>query len=196
MNAPMAGEVTVERLTETSRPGKRFFPDLFAIEVVVALAMLVALVIASVLTTASLGQTASRDAAGFVPRPEWYFLWLFELLKYFNGSLEVVGTTFLPVVLIVVLLAVPLLDRRQPRPRRLLGRGRPVRVVPRVIAAVVVAAILALTIVAAASNREATPVPPPPPVWPPQTHVGQTYAGAAVLPFNSELTRGSDVRVA
>ena len=63
----------------------------------------------------------SRDAAGFVPRPEWYFLWLFQLLKYFKGSLEAVGTVLVPAVLVVLLLAVPFVDRRPARRRRSWG---------------------------------------------------------------------------
>ncbi len=50
--------------------------------------MLIALIVVAALTKAPLEETASRDAAGFTPRPEWYFLWLFQLLKYFKGSFE------------------------------------------------------------------------------------------------------------
>ncbi len=161
----------VETTTVASpRPVRRFFPDLFAIEALVALAMLAALVVVSALTHASLEATASREAAGYAPRPEWYFLWLFQLLKYFKGSLEVVGTTLVPVVLIALLLAVPFIDRRPPRTRRLTGRTRPVRIAPRIVAALFVAVLLTLTIAAAASEqRGPIPHPLPVPTWPPRS---------------------------
>jgi len=54
----------------------------------------------------------SFDAA----RPEWYFLFLFQLLKYFDGSQgfinsEVVGAVVLPGILITLLAAAPLIGR-------------------------------------------------------------------------------------
>lgn len=45
------------------------------------------------------------------PRPEWYFLFLFELRRYFVGPWEFVATVVLPSAILVVLLSVPLLDR-------------------------------------------------------------------------------------
>ena len=52
-------------------------------------------------------------------RPEWYFMFLFRLLKYFEGPYEVVGTFVLPAVFFAVLFFWPLLDRNPQRdPRR------------------------------------------------------------------------------
>jgi ubiquinol-cytochrome c reductase cytochrome b subunit len=185
----------VDDSVQTREGGRTFFPDLFAVEALVALVMLAALTVVAVVIKAPLQAIASRDAAGFVPRPEWYFLWLFQLLKYFKGSLEVLGTALVPLVVIVLLLAVPFLDRREPKTRRLLGRTRPIRVVPRIIAVVAVVVVLTLTIVAASSNRGAATAPQPAPVWPPQSHVERTHTGFVVLPFGTETRRGIDVRV-
>src|SRR5262249_14372099 len=44
--------------------------------------------------------------------PEWYFFALFQMLKYFEGPLEIVGTIVLPTVLVVYVFALPLLDRK------------------------------------------------------------------------------------
>jgi mono/diheme cytochrome c family protein len=52
-------------------------------------------------------------------RPEWYFMFLFQLLRYFHGPYEVVGTFVLPVLFFLVLLFWPFLDRSPHRdPRR------------------------------------------------------------------------------
>ena len=51
----------------------------------------------------------------YIPRPEWYFLFLFELLKHFKGSLEVVGAIVIPNIAILILLILPFIDRREER---------------------------------------------------------------------------------
>ena len=51
-----------------------------------------------------------------VPRPEWYFLFLFELRGYFVGDAEVIATVVIPIAVLLFLLLMPALDRRLPRP--------------------------------------------------------------------------------
>jgi ubiquinol-cytochrome c reductase cytochrome b subunit len=53
---------------------------------------------------------APADAARPYPaRPEWYFLFLFQLLKYFEGEQEIIGTVFIPVGAGLALAVLPLL---------------------------------------------------------------------------------------
>lgn len=64
---------------------------------------------------------ADPTDASFIPRPEWYFLGLFQLLKYFPGKWEVVGAMIVPGLAAVFLILLPWLDRgpdRDPRKRR------------------------------------------------------------------------------
>ncbi|MCI0414955.1 cytochrome b N-terminal domain-containing protein [bacterium] len=63
----------------------------------------------------SLGSPADPSDNSIVPRPEWYFLFLFQLLHYFQGKWETVGTFFLPNLAILMLLIVPFLDRNTER---------------------------------------------------------------------------------
>lgn len=52
-------------------------------------------------------------------RPEWYFMFLFQLLRYFHGPWEIVGTFVLPTVFFLILFFWPFLDRSPHRdPRR------------------------------------------------------------------------------
>jgi mono/diheme cytochrome c family protein len=52
-------------------------------------------------------------------RPEWYFMFMFQLLRYFHGPYEVVGTFVLPLLFFLVLFFWPFLDRSPHRdPRR------------------------------------------------------------------------------
>jgi ubiquinol-cytochrome c reductase cytochrome b subunit len=54
-------------------------------------------------------------SADYHPRPEWYFLFLFQLLKYLPGSLELVGTVILPGIAFGFLFMLPFLDKGETR---------------------------------------------------------------------------------
>jgi ubiquinol-cytochrome c reductase cytochrome b subunit len=57
---------------------------------------------------------APADPASEYPaRPEWYFLALFQLLKYFKGSLEPVGAIGVPALVVGYAIALPLLDKKE-----------------------------------------------------------------------------------
>lgn len=57
---------------------------------------------------ANLDAPADRDTEGYPARPEWYFLFLFQLLKYFEGELFLVGTVVIPNGALVLLALLPL----------------------------------------------------------------------------------------
>jgi ubiquinol-cytochrome c reductase cytochrome b subunit len=102
--------------------------------------ILVALV---VLVGASL--EAPADPAGaYEARPEWYFLFLFQLLRVFEGPLLIVGTVVIPGLAMLFLMAVPLIDRK--------GRGWPAAkvAVPFVL---LIGGAAALTVAALATDR-------------------------------------------
>ncbi len=150
--------------------GGPYFPALALKEALTALALLAVLVAAAAITRPTLEAAADPNAVGYVPRPEWYFLWFFQLLKYFGGDLEVVGVVLVPAGLVVLLLAVPFIDRRRPRTRVLVPGGRPVRVAPRLLAAAFLAAVLCLTLLAVGSSSapgEFIGPQAPAPEWPP-----------------------------
>ncbi len=132
-----------------------FYPDFALREALVALLFISVLLIVASITKPSLEAGADPASAGYVPRPEWYFLWLFQSLKYFKGGMEPIGTFVLPTVGIGLLVSVPFIDRRQRRLRSLLPKTRPVRLWPRLVAAGAMAGIASLTVVAFTS---ATPM--------------------------------------
>src|SRR5207249_11140567 len=41
-------------------------------------------------------------------RPEWYYLFLFQLLKYFPGSSEIIGAIVIPTAVVVILFLLPI----------------------------------------------------------------------------------------
>jgi quinol---cytochrome c reductase cytochrome c subunit, bacillus type len=69
---------------------------------------------------------ADPGTTSFVPRPDWYFYFLFYLLRIFKWPDSVIlGTVGIPTIIIVLMLALPFVDMR--RERRL--SRRPVAVV-------------------------------------------------------------------
>jgi ubiquinol-cytochrome c reductase cytochrome b subunit len=92
-----------------------FFPDQLLRDV--AFAALVVFVMA-LLTSQTGGAHLDAPAdptVDFPPRPEWYFLFLFQLLKYLPGSLELLGTVVLPGLAGAFLFVLPLLDKGESR---------------------------------------------------------------------------------
>ncbi len=73
---------------------------------------------------------ADPGTVSFVPRPDWYFYFLFDLLRIFKWPESVfLGTVGIPTVLLILLIALPFYDvRRERRPSR-----RPVAVVAAVL---------------------------------------------------------------
>jgi menaquinol-cytochrome c reductase cytochrome b/c subunit len=61
-------------------------------------------------------EKADPGTTSFTPRPDWYFYFLFYLLRIFKWPDSVVlGTVGIPTVALVLLLVLPFLDRRQER---------------------------------------------------------------------------------
>jgi ubiquinol-cytochrome c reductase cytochrome b subunit len=90
------------------RPDAAFWPDQVLRDAIACLAVLaVVLFLVFRYHGAGLGAPADPSEQFSAARPEWYFLFLFELLKYFPGGTEVWGAIVLPGVLMVVLAAMP-----------------------------------------------------------------------------------------
>ncbi len=92
-------------------PKRKFFPEqVFKDTVGVALAFIILFAMA-VVAKVPLERLADPTDTAYIPRPEWYFLFLFQFLKFFKGSLEVVGSVVLPGVAVLTLFLIPFIDR-------------------------------------------------------------------------------------
>jgi ubiquinol-cytochrome c reductase cytochrome b subunit len=101
--APVPGDET--------RRKKSFFPEqVFKDTVAVFLAFAILFVMA-IAVRVPLERMADPTDTSYIPRPEWYFLFLFQTLKVFEGPLEVVGTVVLPTLAILALILTPFIDR-------------------------------------------------------------------------------------
>ena len=59
---------------------------------------------------APMEEKAGTFIADYLPRPEWYYMWLFQLLTYFSGAWEIVGSMLLPIGGVLLLLTVPFIS--------------------------------------------------------------------------------------
>jgi ubiquinol-cytochrome c reductase cytochrome b subunit len=92
-------------------PKKKFFPEQVFKDTVAIFVTFMALVILAVTLQAPLGRLADPTDTSYIPRPEWYFLFLFQTLKFFEGPLEVVGSHVLPGLAMMALVLLPFIDR-------------------------------------------------------------------------------------
>lgn len=105
----------LERYEEKKHKGVPFFPNILFKDAVVSLLVFVIIVALVFTVGAPLEARADPADTTYTPRPEWYFLFLFQMLRYFPGELEVIGVFIIPTLAILLLVALPFLDRS---PRR------------------------------------------------------------------------------
>ena len=131
---------------EEMKAGKPFYPDQVFEDVVGMLILFIILACAALFAPVPLEDVADPTNAEYDPRPEWYFLFLFQLLKYFQGPFEIIGTFVIPTVGMLLLLFLPFLDRGE---RKVLWK-RPIALT---VTSVCVVAIVGLTILGASAPK-------------------------------------------
>jgi mono/diheme cytochrome c family protein len=105
----------LENYQREKEKGVNFFPDLLYKDALVSLLIFVILLGLAYFLGAPLEERADPADTNYTPRPEWYFLFVFQLLKYFPGSLEVLGVIVIPAIALLLLVALPFLDRSAKR---------------------------------------------------------------------------------
>jgi mono/diheme cytochrome c family protein len=105
----------LEEYHKAKEAGHPFFPDVIVKDAIVALVVFLALVALAYFVGAPLEARANPADTSYTPRPEWYFLFLFQLLKYFPGKLEVIGVIIIPTVVLGLLFFLPFIDRSAKR---------------------------------------------------------------------------------
>jgi quinol-cytochrome oxidoreductase complex cytochrome b subunit len=128
--------------TEEIEPSDEiFYPSFLFKEIfVMMLIFILVAIILSLVFPVGLGDPADPTDNLFVPKPEWYFMSLYELLKFFPGKFEVIATAVIPAGGIVVLFLVPFLDKNpEKRPRK-----RPIAMA---LMLLTLAAIIGLTLI-------------------------------------------------
>lgn len=107
-----AGPWTDQRASLTREP---FYPRQVYMDAVVMLGVFAVLATLAVFVPFPLADKADPSDSSFVPVPEWYFLFYYELLKYVHGPLEPLATWILPAVVVLIMFFWPLIDRNPAR---------------------------------------------------------------------------------
>jgi ubiquinol-cytochrome c reductase cytochrome b subunit len=92
------------------RPTISVFPQLANRWLLLFLVVTLALGLISWYWPAPLGDPADPTDSTFVPRPEWWVLFLNQLVTVFKGSLTVIGSVIIPGGLAMLLMVLPFLD--------------------------------------------------------------------------------------
>jgi len=94
------------------KPDAPFWPDQVLMDSVACLAVLAAVLFFVIhYHGAELGAPANSAEPYDAARPEWYFLFLYQFLKYFPGETEIIGAIIVPVVIVVFMFAMPFVGR-------------------------------------------------------------------------------------
>lgn len=104
-------EKAKEHYDEMKKKGKAFFPYIVYKDTLVAFILFIVLLFLAVKIGAGLEDIADPTDTTYNPRPEWYFLFLFQTLKFFPGSMEAVVAIILPSIGVLFLLLLPFIDR-------------------------------------------------------------------------------------
>ena len=100
--------------------GKPFFPYAIAKDSLMAAITVGVIIVMAILFGAELGPKADPTTTTYTPRPEWYFFFLFELLRVIKPpELVPLATIGIPTICMVLLLLLPFYDRNpERRPER------------------------------------------------------------------------------
>ncbi|MFN2188809.1 MAG: cytochrome B, partial [Candidatus Promineifilaceae bacterium] len=101
----------LKKYKEEKEKGDSFFPYVLFKDALAALLVFLVLVALAYFIGTPLEPRANPADTSYTPRPEWYFLSAFQLLKYFPGKLEVIGVVVIPTIAALLLFLLPFLDR-------------------------------------------------------------------------------------
>jgi len=92
-----------------------FFPNFLLKEWIVGSLFLVAFMLWIIFNPVHLDAVADPNDSSYVPMPDWYFYFLYQLLKYFPSEWVWVGTVVIPGIAITLLVLAPWLDNSKAR---------------------------------------------------------------------------------
>jgi ubiquinol-cytochrome c reductase cytochrome b subunit/menaquinol-cytochrome c reductase cytochrome b/c subunit len=94
------------------KQGKPFFPYAVFKDSAMAVIVLIVIITMAIVLGAELGPKADPTSTTYVPRPEWYFFFLFELLRVVKPpELVFLATIGIPTICLILLLLLPFFDR-------------------------------------------------------------------------------------
>jgi mono/diheme cytochrome c family protein len=105
-----------ERYERELNKGERFWPDSIFKDLIVSLGIFVVLILLATFIGIAPEPKADPADTSYLPRPEWYFLFLFKFLALYGqipviGKIEWLATVLIPGIGIGLLTLLPLLDK-------------------------------------------------------------------------------------
>ena len=97
--------------------GKPFFPYIVAKDSAMAVIVMIVIVLLSLMFGAELGPKADPTTTTYVPRPEWYFFFLFDVLRVMKSvpKFTPMATIGVPTICMILLFLLPFYDRSPER---------------------------------------------------------------------------------
>jgi len=113
-------EAYLREYAQHKAAGKPFFPYAVAKDSLMAVIVVFSIVMMALIFGAELGPKADPTTTTYVPRPEWYYYFLFEVLRVIKPAiLTPVATVGVPTICMVLLFLLPFYDRSpERRPER------------------------------------------------------------------------------
>jgi ubiquinol-cytochrome c reductase cytochrome b subunit len=108
--AGAAGPVSEDPYNPKQKP-ELFYPRQVLMDLSLTALLIVGLGSLCFFMPMQLGPPANPADAQYVPRPEWYYLPIFQWLKYWHGAASVVGILVIPTILVLAIIALPFFDR-------------------------------------------------------------------------------------
>src|SRR6266540_1819715 len=94
------------------KDGKPFFPYAVMKDSTMALIVVLVIAVLSLVLGAELGPKADPTSTTYTPRPDWYFFFLFEVLRVIKPSYLVpLATIGIPTIAMILLFLLPFYDR-------------------------------------------------------------------------------------
>jgi ubiquinol-cytochrome c reductase cytochrome b subunit len=88
-----------------------FYPRQVLMDLSLTALLIVGLGLLCFFAPMQLGPPANPADTQYIPRPEWYYLPIFQWLKYWHGSAAIIGVLVIPTLLALTIVALPFLDR-------------------------------------------------------------------------------------
>ena len=109
---PADKQAYLEEYELLKKKGKPFFPYAVLKDSAMALIVVGVIIAMSIILGAEQGPKADPTSTTYVPRPEWYFFFLFEVLRVIKPpELVPIATIGIPTICMVLLLLLPFYDR-------------------------------------------------------------------------------------
>jgi mono/diheme cytochrome c family protein len=143
MNEETKKKINAKYERELNNSSERFWPDSIFKDVIMALGIFVLLIVLATFIGVHDTPKADPSDTSYVPRPEWYFLFLFKFLALYGqipvlGKIEFIATVIVPVIVIAMLTLLPFIEKS---PYRYYGK----RVLPLSVMGIFVVSMVTLT---------------------------------------------------